>query len=222
MPNDLDELSGPIKESGLDINVIYKQIPASISIGTICFEISLWILGIIPGIVFLFLKARALSELRQLQQRIQAHASQVDSYLEQRVVILTNLASLVTKAIEIDSDILKSITALRRGIQPETDSDRNRMATEMDSLYAQMTATVEAYPNLRSHDAISEAIRQNSYLMKEITAARALYNDSVSAWNQAIFSWPTKQIVAAKAGFTTRIPFIASQEIHRKAQGNLF
>mgnify|MGYP000067457241 CR=1 FL=1 len=35
-------------------------------------------------------------------------------------------------------------------------------------------------------------------------------------------SWPTKQIVAAKAGYTTRIPFIASAEIKAAARGTFF
>jgi LemA protein len=65
-------------------------------------------------------------------------------------------------------------------------------------------------------------MQQNMYLQREITAARELYNDTVAAWNRDIFAWPTKAIVAARAGYTTRIPFIASKEIKAKAQGVFF
>ena len=65
-------------------------------------------------------------------------------------------------------------------------------------------------------------MKQNMYLQREITAARELYNDTVNAWNRDIFAWPTKQIVAAKMGYTTRIPFIASKEIKEKAKGVFF
>jgi LemA protein len=65
-------------------------------------------------------------------------------------------------------------------------------------------------------------MQQNMYLQREITAARELYNDTVNTWNSAIFSWPTKQIVAAKRGYTTRIPFTASAEIKEKARGVFF
>ena len=65
-------------------------------------------------------------------------------------------------------------------------------------------------------------MQQNSYLQKEITAARQLYNDSVMQWNADIFSWPTKQIVAARAGYTTRIPFTASAEIKAQARETFF
>ena len=65
-------------------------------------------------------------------------------------------------------------------------------------------------------------MKQNMYLQREITAARELYNDTVNAWNTAIFEWPTKRIVAARKGFTTRIPFIASGEMKKKARDVFF
>jgi LemA protein len=41
-------------------------------------------------------------------------------------------------------------------------------------------------------------------------------------WNQDIFDWPVKQIVAARAGYTTRIPFTASKAIKEQARGTFF
>jgi len=40
--------------------------------------------------------------------------------------------------------------------------------------------------------------------------------------NKDIFAWPTKKIVAAKNGYTTRIPFAASKEIKEKAKDVFF
>ena len=65
-------------------------------------------------------------------------------------------------------------------------------------------------------------MQQNLYLQREITAARELYNDSVNKWNRDIFEWPAKRIVAAKEGYTTRIPFIASKEIREAAREVFF
>ena len=74
----------------------------------------------------------------------------------------------------------------------------------------------------QAHSEIKDAMQQNMYLQREITAARELYNDTVNTWNKDIYIWPTKMIVAAKEGYTTRIPFIASQEIKQKAKGVFF
>ncbi len=220
MPNELDEMTGPVNTNGRDINVIEKQIPVRVGAGSTLFEIALWVCGIIPGIIFQVMKTNARNYFQKLQQKLQADASQIDNYLEQRVQILKNLAKLVEKAIDLDKDVMKAVAAFRGGRLP--DSERNAVANQIDGCFGRLFPQVEAYPDLKAHAAIADAIQQNSYLQKEITAARQLYNDSVMQWNADIFDWPTKQIVAAKAGYTTRIPFTASAEIKAQARGTFF
>ena len=220
MANELDEMTGNVNTSGRDINVIEKQIPCRIGWGATLFEIVLWCLGIIPGLIFLFMKIKAKNYFQQLQQKIQADASTIDNYLEQRAQILKNLAKLLEKAVDLDKDVMKAVSAFRGGRLPDT--ERNAVATQIDGCFGRLFPQVEAYPELKAHAAIAEAMQQNSYLQKEITAARQLYNDSVMQWNTDIFAWPTKQIVAARAGYTTRIPFTASQEVKLQARGTFF
>ena len=220
MANELDELTGPVNEAGRDVNVIEKQIPVKVGFGSTLFEIMLWVLGILPGLIFMFMKIQAKNYFQQLQQKIQADASQIDNYLEQRVQILQNVAPLVNKAIDLDKDVMKSIAAFRSGLNP--DADRNAVNKSLDTAFGRLFPQIEAYPELKSHEAIADAMRQNSYLQKEITAARTLYNDTVTQWNTDIFMWPTKMIVAARAGYTTRIPFTASAEMKARARGVFF
>ena len=220
MANELDELTGPVNAEGRDVNVIEKQIPVKVGIGSTIFEIMLWVLGILPGLIFMFMKIGAKNYFQQLQQKIQADASQIDNYLEQRVQILQNVAPLVNKAIDLDKDVMKSIAAFRSGLNP--DADRNAVNKSLDTAFARLFPQIEAYPELKSHEAIADAMRQNSYLQKEITAARTLYNDTVTQWNTDIFMWPTKMIVAARSGYTTRIPFSASAEMKARARGVFF
>ena len=220
MANELDELSGPVNGAGRDINVIEKQLPVKIGFGSVLFEILLWLLFIIPGLVFLFKKINARNYFRKLQQKLQADASQIDNYLEQRVQILQNVAPLVAKAIDLDKDVMKSVAAFRGGHLP--DQARNEVSNQIDASFARLFPQVEAYPDLKAHAAIADAMQQNSYLQKEITAARAVYNDTVTQWNSDIFDWPTRMIVAARAGYTTRIPFTASAETKAQARGTFF
>ena len=220
MANELDEITGPVNGAGRDINVIEKQLPARVGWGSALFEIALWCLGIVPGLVFLFMKIGAKNYFQRLQQKIQADASTIDNYLEQRVQILKNLAGLVQKAVDLDTDVMKAVAAFRGGRL--ADGERNAVAGQIDGCFGRLFPQVEAYPDLKAHAAIADAVQQNSYLQKEITAARQLYNDSVMQWNADIFSWPTKQIVAARAGYTTRIPFTASAEIKAQARETFF
>ena len=220
MANELDETTGPVRSEGRDVHVIDKQIPVRVGWGSTLFEVCLWLCGILPGLIFLFMKISARNYLQRLQQKIQQDASQIDNYLEQRVQILQNLAGLVSKAINLDKEVMTAVAAYRGGIAPG--SDRNAVQAQLDGAFGRLFPQVEAYPELRAHAAIADAIQQNAYLQKEITAARELYNDTVRQWNTDVFSWPTKQIVAARAGYTTRIPFSASAEVKRAARQNFF
>ena len=247
MANELDEVTGQTNAEGRDVNVISKQITVEVGTGSLLFEIGLWVVGtipgivalagglmpplqatvllvagILPGVIFQFMKVNALAYLRKLQQKIQADASQIDNYLEQRVMILQNVVGLVEKSIDLDKDVMKTVAAYRGGTQPSSDTGRNQASQQLDGIFSRINVAFEAYPDLKAHAAIADAMRQNSYLQKEITAARTLYNDTVATWNQDIFAWPTKQIVAARAGYTTRIPFTASAETKAAARGKFF
>lgn len=220
MANELDEMTGSVNANGRDVNVIEKQIPVRVGVGSLIFEILLWVCGILPGVVFLFMKIGARNYFRQLQQKIQADASTIDNYLEQRVQILQNVAPLVSKAIDLDKDVMKSVAAFRGGRLSE--ESRNAVSNDLDRSFGRLFPQVEAYPELKAHAAIADAMQQNGYLQREITAARSLYNDTVNQWNTDIFAWPTKMIVAARAGYTTRIPFTASVEVKTRARETFF
>ena len=219
MANQLDELNPEIREEGLDTNVIAKKLPVKVGVGSKVFEVLLWVLGIIPGVIFTFMKIKAKNYFQQLEQKIQHNASQIDNYLEQRVIVLKNCAKLLDKAIDLDKSVFENIAKYRSGAG---DEERNMIAEQIDTFSKGVNVAFENYPDLEAHDQIEEAMRQNMYLQREITAARELYNDTINAWNRDIFAWPTKMIVAARAGYTTRIPFIASKEIKEQAKEVLF
>ncbi len=219
MANELDELTGNVNDSGRDVNVIDKQLEVHVGVGSIVFEVLLWVLGIIPGIVFLFMKINAGNYLSKLQQKIQHDASQIDNYLEQRVVILQNVAKLLDKAIDLDKSTFSEIASLRSGNTPDS---LNNMANKVADVNAKINVVVENYPDLKAHQEIIDAMQQNAYLQKEITAAREAYNDTIHQWNTEIYSWPTKMIVAARRHYTTRIPFTADSETKAKAKDVFF
>jgi len=221
MANQLDELNPEIREEGLDTNVIVKKIPVEVGAGSKIFEVALWVCGIIPGVVFLFMKTNAQKHFDQLQQKIQRNASQIDNYLEQRVMVLQNCARLLDKAIDLDKSTFVELAKYRSG-NGDVDAARNEMSGQIENISRNINVAVENYPDLAAHREIADAMQQNMYLQREITAARELYNDTIDQWNRDIFAWPTKKIVAAKNGYTTRIPFVASKEIKEKAREVFF
>lgn len=221
MANQLDELNPEVREEGLDTNVIAKKLPVEVGFGSTVFEILLWVCGILPGLIFLFMKINAQKHFDQLQQKIQRNASQIDNYLEQRVMVLQNCARLLDKAIALDKDTFTAIAKYRSG-NADADAARNEVNGQIETISRDINVAVENYPDLAAHREIADAMQQNMYLQREITAARELYNDTIDQWNRDIFAWPTKKIVAAKNGYTTRIPFIASKEIKEQAKSVFF
>lgn len=249
MANLLDEMTGPINEKGRDIHVIERQLPVEVGFGSTLFEIALWVtipilvllyvlimgqtlenhlfvgfigclVGILPGVIFIFMKISARNYFQQLEQRIQAEASNIDNFLEQRVQILQNVAGLVEKAVDLDKDVMKAVAGLRSGVV--NGENRNMVNQQVDHAFGRLFPQVEAYPELKAHNTIADAMQQNSYLQREITAARTVYNNRVTQWNTDIFAWPTKMIVAARQHYTTRIPFTASEETRQMARSKFF
>lgn len=222
MANQLDEMSkDDVLEEGRDVNVIAKKIPVKVGVGSTIFEILLWVLLIIPGIVFTVMKIKAKNHFQQLEQKLQHNASQIDNYLEQRVMVLQNCARLLDKAIDLDKSTFENIAKYRSGANI-SDEARNELSGQVDAVSNSVNIAFENYPDLKAHKEIQDAMQQNMYLQREITAARELYNDTINQWNRDIFAWPTKMIVAAREGYTTRIPFATSKEIKDKARGVFF
>ena len=135
--------------------------------------------------------------------------------------ILQNVVGLVQRAIDLDKDVMKAVAALRGGGNVN-EQNRSEVNAQVNTAFGRLFPQVEAYPELKAHNAIADAMQQNNYLQREITAARTVYNSRVTQWNTDIFAWPTKMIVAARQGYTTRIPFTASAETHEAARGKFF
>ena len=248
MANPLDEVTGPHNDEGREVRVIEKQLPVTIGIGSTIFELLIWVVGfipgaiitfaakpdwetwiyvlvwcagILPGVIYLLLKVQAKNYFMQLQQRIQASASTIGNYQEQRFEILKNVAGLVKQSIDLDKEVMTAVAAYRGGTSPDG-AGLSRDAESLDRGFGRLFPQVEAYPELKAHAQIAEAMRQNSYLQREITAARDLYNQVVLIWNTEIFNWPVKQIVAARAHYTTRIPFTVSKAVIDGSKSTFF
>ena len=192
-------------DDGTEVRFVEKQVPVKVGPLSLVFEIMLWVLGVIPGLIFLVKKIKAKNYLRGLQQKIQQSALQVDSYIEQRAVIFQNAAALLKIASDLDKDVMLKIMMYKANGKVENDALRNEVWQDVQSISKSINVEFEAYPNLKGHKDIADVMSQNSYLEEQITNAIEEYNKLALRWNQDIFKWPTKMIVAARNGYTSRI-----------------
>ena len=223
MANELDELdTSLVNEAGQDVHVINKQLKVELDGADRFVNVFVWFIFIIGGVVYMFRKAKAKTYFQQLQQKLQHDASTIDNFMQQKVAILTNAAKLLEKSINLDKETFKAIAEARSGLSSNPDEARNQLQQNLDGIEHNINVVLEAYPELKAHQAIADVMQQNAYLQNEITAAREVYNDTVNRWNAAVYARWAKKYVAATSGYTTRIPFTASKEIKQQAEGVFF
>lgn len=177
-------------------------------------------IGLFIGIYPYLAMGKISAQFNAAEQEIQKAATEIDNYMKQRTIILENLAKIIEKSIDTNEKIPIDTTKYKNG--NFTDKTRNEADLKLNNATRNINALLENNPELKKQKAIQDAIQQNSYLQREITAARTLYNDAVNTWNREIFEFPLKKIVAAKEGRTTRIPFIANEEIKQKSKEVFF
>lgn len=223
MANELDELdTSLVNDAGQDVHVINKQLKVELDGADRFVNVFVWFIFIIGGVVYMFRKAKAKTYFQQLQQKLQHDASTIDNFMQQKVAILTNAAKLLEKSINLDKETFKAIAEARSGLSSNPDEARNQLQQNLDGIEHNINVVLEAYPELKAHQAIADVMQQNAYLQNEITAAREVYNDTVNRWNAAVYARWAKKYVAATSGYTTRIPFTASKEIKQQAEGVFF
>ena len=55
MANPLDEVTGPVNEQGREVRVIEKQLPVTIGVGSLIFEIAVYVSGFAVAAIIQFL-----------------------------------------------------------------------------------------------------------------------------------------------------------------------
>lgn len=225
MANELDELNTPKMEQGRQTAVLAKQLNVKASGFSKFIRVACWVgvilLGI-PTIIYYYKKTKAKQTLQQLQQKLQADASTIDNYMENRVIELQSTASLLSKSIDLDKDVFTQIAALRSGNAKLTDEGRNELATRVESIDKKINIALENYPELKAQQTIADAMQRNSYTQREISACRDKYNDSVLRWNTLIYKFPFYDLIAEENGYTTRIPFAVSNTVKEEARKDFF
>ncbi|MBS6029038.1 MAG: LemA family protein, partial [Negativicoccus succinicivorans] len=134
MANQLDEMNPEFMEEGREVDVIVKQIPVTVTEQERMLPRLLMIAGVIIAVAGWWLDSwmtigmgavlagypwwalrEASSELNMMEQRIQTAASEIDNYMEQRVIILENLVHLLDKSVALDKEVMLEVTKYRSG-----------------------------------------------------------------------------------------------------------
>lgn len=176
-----------------------KKKKVTIGAGSIAFEVLLWVFFLIPGIIFIFMKKKAKKYLNELKTQLDDCYALLNDIINQRIDTLHEIDSFAKCSF---SEISKDLPINEKGLL-------------IEKAFKEAKKFIDENPELKIQ------LEINSNLKRELVSIRATYNNLVLRWNKEIFLWPTKQIVAAKEGYTTEVTYNVLDEIKVNAKGGL-
>lgn len=154
--------------------------------------------------------------------RVDETWKQIDVRLQNRYDLLPDLIQAVEKAVSTDKEIQTRIAEVRSAANSakEVSSDAEHALEKAKAENALTTAlnglrvSVEAYPEIRSQEAIQNFMNQDVLIEEKIAAARQIYNSTAREYNEKIAIVPNN-IVANMFGHKA-VSYFESEEDVKK------
>ncbi len=150
----------------------------------------LWILFIIPGVIFLNKANKAKRYLKDINEQIINDKTTIDRYLNQRIEVLKVLCLKDDKLAKCSFSEISNIT------------DMSTKAQEIENLSVKLIHILNG-----SKDEIEILLKQDSNIKKQIVSLKDTYNNKIVEWNKLIFKSAAYKIVAAKENYYTELYF---------------
>lgn len=122
-----------------------------------------------------------------LEENVSTTKSDIDTQLQRRVNVLTELAECVQTYDEHEYKTLLDVISVRGA----NDKD----ATVTKDVIAEINAVAEAYPNLKSDGNYKQLMTEISVTENLIQQYRSAYNKSVKNYNRYVRKFPSKQFL---------------------------
>jgi LemA protein len=148
--------------------------------------------ALILGVVLLvFLLVITYNNVVALQRRCQRAWANIDVALKQRYDQLPNLVAAVRGAMAFEEQVLEEVTRARAAYEPEASIHDKAVVSEQTSgAVRSLFATVENYPDLKSHANVMALQDEIERLETLIARRRELFNNQVYQHNLVITTVP--------------------------------
>lgn len=164
------------------------------------------------AVLVLFLAVTAYNGVVALRQRADKAWANIEVVLTQRHDQLPNLVKAVRDVMGFEQDVLEEVTRQRARWSPDDAPPTQAAASDGTSAAVRtLFATVEAYPELKSHTNVLELQAEIERLESMIADRRELYNDTVYRYNTTVATLPAL-VLAQAFGWKAREFFSASPE----------
>lgn len=160
--------------------------------------------------------------LVKAKNRVEETLKQIDVRLQNRYDLLPDLIQAVEKATSTDEKIqtqiaeLRSVSEKARSESLTTQNAKHAAEAEqaVSNALSGLKISVEAYPELRSQEAIQSFMAQNDKIEEMIAASRQIYNATVREYNDKVRMFPSN-IFAGIFNFRDAEYYEATQEARK-------
>jgi len=163
----------------------------------------LWIIVAVVVLLVLWLIA-VYNTLVKMRNRVKEGWSDIDVQLKRRHDLIPNLVSSVKGYMKHERELLENITKARSGaMAAQENGDVAGMASAegmLGGLLGKLQIAVEAYPDLKANQNVTQLMDELADTENKIMAARRFYNGQVRDFNTKIEVFPNNMI-AGPFGF---------------------
>jgi LemA protein len=124
--------------------------------------------------------------LKRLEFTTNSLLSNITAFKKREKKLISKAEEVIIKFLKHESDVQKSVAASRGGTEKVVDELENLSLTNLKGL----KVTVENYPELKSDKHISTILNQIEESQNMILQSKLLYNQYVTYYNSAIYSFP--------------------------------
>ncbi len=159
------------------------------------------LLGTLVLVLVIVLFILAYNKFQILKNGADAGLSQIAVALKKRFDMITQLVDIVKSYAKFERGVFEKVAEIRSIIQqPETTQTVTRINQGSRGLLDRISAVVEAYPNLKASENVTQLMHAITDVEDEIARLRYTYNNIVQDYNTRSETFPSS-IVARLFSF---------------------
>jgi len=166
---------------------------------------------IIVLIIIISIPVALYNKLIVLRNRIDQAFGAIDISLERRFDALTNMAEVLAKYTDHESEVYSNVAKMRSGYQGQSNEGKVKKSNEASSFVSGLRIQREAYPELKADKQFLHLQKSVNEFEERIAATRRTYNARVTKYNNLTQKFPTVML-ATLLGFSSKELLQAPEE----------
>jgi len=156
------------------------------------------------------------NRMQSLRNGADATLSQIRVAMKKRLDMVEQLVESAKSYAHFERDVLEKITSLRTGLGSASPVDLKRINGDSQGLLADIKATAESYPALKTSDTVIATMSAIRDVEDEISRHRYTYNNVIQEFNTMLVTLPSSFIASSSGMHKLDYLNFEEDELRRK------